>query len=1162
MQKRLLLIVFLCCFFSINKVEASHPIGAEIEYESIGPRIWKIRLTVYRDCNAVQLCTSLGNCRQSVTASPNINLNPAGCLANPNNINVNLQLVKLEDLNKSVTDLCGNIAKNGCTNLGQVMAGPYNPSIEKYVFEGNLDLSTPSLNNTNCSYWDIRWDFCCRQLGIWNIDNSSELEYSVRATINIFNRTNFPVKNNSPILKNEPVLVTCSGQEQIINAGATDPDGDSLTYELGPPFASASANQIVNYRYPGSPVYPFPLNANKAPHTNYPQPNGPYVIIDNTNGDISFNAANNTSSTIFGNLNIFIKQWSYDTVGNPILVGITMRDFQYYTMNCPNNNPPQLRTTPSLPNNKPKYNFEVEAGQQLCFIVTAKDTDVYPATSRFDTTFISWNEGIVRPGKLSFAPTYAVGAGLPRPREDQWQFCWQTEATDIRTLPYYFTITAVDKFCPTIGQVTKAFSVQVIPPTPIASFTKLASNLNCGRYKYSVYKNAPYTWLHQASLKITTKPNDKNFTNNIINVAPISINPQAGMFDSIGEPRLMFTDSFQFNQSGKYYLLFSYNTTSNPSKAVQVLDSIVVPYDSLVTSIIFTNNNTSFCAGDSAVLSVNFINPRYRYQWQVNNNNILQAKANTFNAKTQGLYRVIITDTISQCQNISNGININVKPRVSINPFIKISDSCLFNRNRILFYDSSYISSGTFAREWHFGDGSKTNEISGSKSYQTYGNTEVKLVVVSDSGCTDSITLPVQISPPNKVIIRAIPDSALCEGEPLLLSADTFMNANYYWLKNNIIHSSDNTPETYIRQKGNYRLVVDLGNGCYDSSNVIIPQFYNTPGVGFTVNNPTQCINNNQFILVDTTSSTTDTIVRKWTWGNNTSNQKNLNLVFSQSGVIPITLIVITNHGCSDTLTKILTINDQPEIDSISGLDQVTSTQVVYHYQVKQQQDYTYFWDAKNGNILSGQGSSKVGIQWNQVGNHTITAISTNTAECKDTSTKQVIVSILTPYITSFTPQTGTHGTVVTIYGNHFNGTSAVRFGGINAANYKVISPSEIIATVDSGATGDVSVITQNGEVQLGIFKYNQKKITTEIGSQWFSVFPNPATIKLNIESNQTLESTTFELIDINGKQVGLYQYNSPIKKAELDISNLSNAVYLLRITSHGQTSTVKVVKQ
>ena len=1161
MQKRLLFLVFLCCFCSISNVEASHTIGAEIEYESIGPRVWKIKLTVYRDCNAVTLCNGM-NCQLSVRVSPNNSLNPIGCSALPNTINVNLSLVKLEDLNKSVTDLCGNIAKNGCTNLGQVVAGPLNPSIEKYVFEGTLDMSIPSLNNTNCSYWDISWDYCCRQEGVWNIITSNDLLYSVRATINIFNRTSSPVRNNSPKLKNEPILVTCSGQEQIINAGAIDPDGDSLTYELGPPFASVGTNQIVNYRYPGSPVYPFPLNANKPPHTNYPQPNGPYVVIDNTNGDISFNAANNTSSITYGNLNTFIKQWSYDTLGNPVLVGITMRDFQYYTLNCPNNNPPQLRTTPSLPNNKPKYNFEVEAGQQLCFIVTAKDTDVYPATSRFDTTFISWNEGIVRPGKLSFAPTYAVGAGLPRPREDQWQFCWQTETTDIRTLPYYFTITAVDKFCPTIGQVTKAFSVQVIPPTPIARFTKLTSNLNCGRYRYRIYKNSPYTWLHQASLKIATKPNDKTFANNIINVAPVGINPQAGMFDSIGEPRLMFNDSLQFYQPGTYYLLFSYNTTSNPNKALQVLDSIVVSADSILTSVIFTNNNTSFCAGDSAVLSVNFNNPRYAYQWQVNEHTILQATTTSFHAKQQGLYSVIITDTISQCQNVSNGININVKPRVLLNPFIKVSDSCLFNRNQIAFYDSSYINSGTFIRTWHFGDGNKTSEISGVKTCQTYGNISVKLVVVSDSGCTDSITLTVQISPSKNITIRAFPDSGLCEGEPFLLTTDTLLNANYYWLKNNNILSNNNNPEIYIHEQGNYSLIVDLGNGCSDTSNVISPQFYPVPKVGFTVSNPTQCINNNRFILNDTTSIVDNTFARIWKWGNKTSSEKSLNLVFSDTGNIPVVLFVTTSNGCKDSLTKILTIKEQPLTDSISGNSRITSTQIIYNYQVKKQPNCTYLWSASNGKIVNGQGTNVAGIQWGQEGIHKLTLITTNEGGCVDTTTKQIMVSNLNPIILSFTPQSGTNGTEVMIYGDNFNGATSVHFGGVNAKYYKVISPSEIIAIVDSGATGNVSVITPNGEVEIGLFIYNHKKIITEIGTQWFSVFPNPATIKINIESNQSLESTTFELIDINGKQIGFYQYNTPTKKVELDIANLVNSLYFLRITSQGQTSTVKVVKQ
>ncbi|MBP9187135.1 MAG: T9SS type A sorting domain-containing protein [Bacteroidia bacterium] len=1151
MQKRLLLLLILCCFFTINKVEASHTIGAEIEYESIGPRVWKIKLTVYGDCNTFTLCNGM-NCQLTVRVSPNNSLNSVGCSALPNTINVNLSLVKLEDLNKSVTDLCGNIAKNGCTNLGQVTGGPLNPSIEKYVFEGTLDMSIPSLNNTNCSYWDISWDYCCRQEGVWNIITSNELLYSVRATINIFNRTSSPVRNNSPKLKNEPILVTCSGQEQILNAGATDPDGDSLTYELGPPFASSSANQIVNYRYPGSPVYPFPLIANKAPHINYPQPNGPYVVIDNTNGDISFNAANNTSSIIYGNLNTFIKQWSYDTLGNPVLVGITMRDFQYYTLNCPNNNPPQLRTIPSLPYNKPQYNYEVEAGQQLCFTVTAKDTDAYPTISRFDTTFISWNEGLVRPGKLSFAPTYAVGAGLPRPREDQWQFCWQTETTDIRTLPYYFTITAVDKFCPTIGQVTKAFSVQVIPPTPIASFTQLTSNLNCARYRYRVYKNSPYTWLHQASLKIATKPNDKTFANNVINVAHLSINPQAGMFDSIGEPRLMFIDSFQFNQPGTYYLLFSCNTTSNPNKALQVLDSIVVSADSILTSIIFTNNNPSFCAGDSALLSVNFINPSYIYQWQVNEHNILQATTTSFNAKQQGLYRVIVTDTALNCNTFSNTIRVDAHPRVIPKPSILVHYNCAFSLNNISYFDSSKVSSGTFTRLWSFGDSTTSTEQSGTKMYTTAKTYSVKLTLTSNFGCIDSAATIIPIIEPINLVISSNKSANICQGESVLLSCINYPNANYYWFKNNELLSNANSNILTVNQQGNYKLVIAMGPDCKDTSNTITVQVNPIPNVGFTINNTSQCLNTNRFILIDTTTIASGNYTRVWTWANNTSSLQNLNLSFTDTGLYYLQLKVTSIHGCSDSSSKKLTVLANSTIDSINGSINNLSNHQTYNYFVNQRPNNTYYWLAINGNIISGQGTNSVAVNYLQPGTGQLKAIATNTNGCSDTASITVNILSNPPYILNFNPKKGSNGTVVTINGGNFYGTSAVTFGGTNAQKFTEVSPNVILAIVDSGATGDVVVVTSSGTDSLSLFTYVARSIITEIGSQWFSIFPNPASVEVSIESNLSLQYVTFELFDLNGKIVISKTCNNPISKYTIDVKELNPAIYLLRITSNG----------
>ncbi len=1159
-MKNLLRVIFFAVlsFLSFN-VDASHIVGGDVEYECTGPRIWKIRLTIYRLCTGASLCSNMG-CTVPMTAKPNTTLNPAGCAATPNNVAMTLALVKVEDMGKANVALCGNVAKNGCNNLGQVTAGPYNPSIEKYVFEGTLNLSMASLNNSNCAYWDVFWELCCRTDNIWNLAGSSGQSFRIGATINIFNRSQNPCKNNSPIFKEEPVVTLCQGQEYILNMGAIDPDGDSLTFEISP--ATQQGGGLVNYQPPGSAIYPFPLNATKPPHSNFPQQNGPYVIIDSLNGDISFNPVNNTTGYIYGNLNVRVKQWSYDANGVPILVGITQRDLQLFVFNCPGNNPPRFITTPSLPNNQPKYNHEITAGQQLCFTITAKDTDFYPLIPRYDTTFISWNQGIVRPGKLTFAPNYTVTPNQPRPREDTWQFCWQTEITDGRSLPYYFTVTAVDKFCPNIGKINKSLSVKVNGAVLVPNHMLNKTNARCGTSMYKILKAAPYVSLDSATLKIANSPNDKNFTSGFRNITPININPQSTPQDSVGQPRLMFTDSLRYTQPGKYYVSFTYKATQG--SVTQVLDSFEISNDSIALANIFTQFNTNFCNGDSSLIMSSYTNPKYKYQWQKNGVNIVGSIAEGIYAKQSGSYRLLVTDTLINCNNLSNLININVNPRVSLNPSTQANQYCAFKPNGISYHDSSFISNGSFTRVWHFGDGTNSTNISGNKIYNNTGTFAVKLVVTSNFGCKDSTINNVFIVQPSKPIINANSNPSFCIGASVILTGTTYTNANYYWYRNNLLVSG-NSAIKFVNDQGNYKLIVDLGNNCKDTSNVIATELYPSPKVGFTINNPTQCVNANLFSLVDTTSIVSGTYTRVWTWDNNLSSQANLDLSFNTVGTKSIKLKATSNNGCIDSLIKTVIITAKPIIGTLAGPTSNLSTQQTYDYNVNQQLNHSYNWTVTNGNIVNGQGTNAIKVQWLTPGNGSLHAVITNNVGCSDSTIINVVIigsGQAAPTITSFTPQTGTNGTLITINGTNLNNASSVTFGGVNAKSYTVVSPLMITAIVDSGATGNVSVVTPNGTALLNGFTYTTNTGIAKFASQSYSIFPNPVSAEIVIESNKSLNESRFELMDINGKVLINQTCNTPTNRLIMDVKSLSPAMYLLRITSQGQSNTVKIIKQ
>ncbi|MCM5529684.1 FG-GAP-like repeat-containing protein [Parasegetibacter sp. NRK P23] len=76
------------------------------------------------------------------------------------------------------------------------------------------------------------------------------------------------------------------------------------------------------------------------------------------------------------------------------------------------------------------------------------------------------------------------------------------------------------------------------------------------------------------------------------------------------------------------------------------------------------------------------------------------------------------------------------------------------------------------------------------------------------------------------------------------------------------------------------------------------------------------------------------------------------------------------------------------------------------------------------------------------------------------------------PAIEKFSPQTARRGTVVTIEGTSFHEVADVFFGGVSAKSFEVLSSTRIKATVDDGASGDVSLYTPFGNAKKAGFYF------------------------------------------------------------------------------------------
>lgn len=797
---------------------ATHVAGGDIEYENIGPRQWKVRLTIYRDCTGA----TLSNPTETMVARPNVNLNPPGCVANPSQVSFTLNRVSVRDAESFRKEACPTF-KNGCTNLGQVAAGPNTPSIEKYVFEGTLDLSFPSLNNSSCKYWDISWELCCRNAGIWNLQGSSGQDMRLSATINIFNRSQGGVlNNNSPILTNEAVLVVPSNTEQSITIGAIDPDGDSLTYALES--AKRVGGTPVLYQPPGSPIFPFPLNGSRPPHIYYPQPNGPYVIIDSTTGDIRFNALNNSPGLTFGALNLVIKQWTYDSLNNPLLVGITQRELQYYVVNATGNNAPQIKTNPSKPGDTAIYEYTVCAGEQLCFTVTAQDADTNPSLNRYDTTTLSWNNGIVRPGKLSFSRIDTVN----RQRQDQWQFCWKTEVSDIRSLPYQFTVTAADNWCPWIGRTSKTFSIKVVSNPEI---DKQQEFTQCNRLIYKVSKTNGQVPLAGATLQIANQPNDFTFANGARTIVASQPNPSAAPGALPTAPRIVIADTFTYATSGMYFVRI---TAGTPGQACYktIIDTIFI--DSLPK---FSTKDTLVCRNSSVLFKADTTNlGLFTYTWyknSLNTNPILGPNTNAVSylaTDTTTVTYLVKTQRGSGCEAIDS-LFYKVDPKPSFNIVNPVR--CSSANNVFTVADTSKITK-PYTRLWLLPNNTTSTDSAVTFNFYTTGTHLVKLITTSSKGCIDTTIQNITINASPSAVTTSS-DTTICSGSTLFINAPVLTGHMYQWLRDGVLLSGHTTARYSVNSSGSYRFVITAPNGCKDSSLAVNIVVNITPVIGSMV---------------------------------------------------------------------------------------------------------------------------------------------------------------------------------------------------------------------------------------------------------------------------------------------------------------------------------------
>lgn len=321
-----------------------------------------------------------------------------------------------------------------------------------------------------------------RNEGVLNMDNSVNTTFYIETSVTI---DPFLGCNSSPVLSVPPIDRACPGVLFTHNPGASDPNGDRLTYEMVVPFRDRGTT-VSNYRDPNNAGFYSNYNtANEAGNGK------PTFSIDGTTGTITWDAPGASGEY---NIAFLIIEWR-QIGGEWYKMGYVRRDMQIIVEDCKNKRPDLIVPQDTC----------VEAGSKLVETIYGIDPDHNDVKiEAFSEVFQFANAqspAKFTPNPPVFQPTTPDSAKL--------FFEWQTECLHVRQQPYQVVFKVSDKPDPGTGPslVTfKTWAITVVGPKPIWE----TATLNAAKRSVAL-KWKPYVCANAQSMQVWRKVDGTDF---------------------------------------------------------------------------------------------------------------------------------------------------------------------------------------------------------------------------------------------------------------------------------------------------------------------------------------------------------------------------------------------------------------------------------------------------------------------------------------------------------------------------------------------------------------------------------------------------------------------------------------------------------------------------
>ncbi|MDB5227153.1 MAG: hypothetical protein JWN78_1346 [Bacteroidota bacterium] len=539
-------------------------------------------------------------------------------------------------------------------------------------------------------------------------------------------------------------------------------------------------------------------------------------------------------------------------------------------------------------------------------------------------------------------------------------------------------------------------------------------------------------------------------------------------------------------------------TGANGCSATSAITSVII--NSLPTATISASGSTTFCQGDSVILTSSVGSS---YLWSNG------STSRSITVKTAGNYSVKVTGA-NGCSATSSitSVIVNSLPTATIST----SGSTTFCQG------DSVILTSTVGSSYLWSNGSTSRSI----TVKTAGNYSVKVTGANGCSATSAITTVTVNSSPTATISTS-GSTTFCQGDSVILTST--VGSSYLW--SNGLTSRSIT----VKTAGNYSVKVTAPNGCSATSAITTVTVNSLPTATISTSGSTTFCQGDSVILTSSVGSS-------YLWSN-ASTSRSITVKTAGNYSVKVT----GANGCSATsaITSVI-VNSLPTA-TISASGSTTFCQG----------DSVILTSSVGSSYLWSNASTSRSITVKIAGNFSVKVTDANGCSATSAITTVVIhlpqngLSIQLRNDTLFTPYNATNYWYLT-------GTSAPFDSG---SYYKCRQTGNYFAEGRdvNGCLATSVALFVNCDLTGIIVKSNESQL---------NVYPNPANSILNIDwTNTENDDYSFVLINSLGQMVINEKENIINNSLHKIISTgeLSDGIYILIIESKKMRKTIKVNK-